>query len=141
MRPVCTACGWIYFTDPKVAVAAVLLQDGQILLGRRAVDPQRGRWTVPAGFLDAGEDPRRAAEREVLEETGLQVRAAELLDVIAGQEHPRGAHLIIFYRAELLGGELQAADDIDAARFFPLDALPELAFTATEQIVAKLRCP
>lgn len=135
LRPVCPACGWIFFSDPKVAVGVLVEKDGWVLLARRANDPQRGLWTLPAGFLDAGEHPARAAERECLEETGLEVRVTQLLDVISGQEHPRGAHIAIFYRAELLGGILQPADDVDQAAFFPYDGLPELAFKTTRVIL------
>ncbi len=135
VRPVCPLCDWIYFPDPKVAAGVLVERDDQVLLVRRAVDPQRGFWTLPAGFVDAGEDPARAAERECLEETGLRVRVTNLLDVLAGQEHPRGAHIIIFYRAELIDGELSANDDVDRAVFFKRDALPSLAFTTTNKIL------
>lgn len=135
IRPVCPSCDWIYFPDPKVAAGVVVERGDKVLLVRRAVDPQRGRWTLPAGFVDAGEDPARAAERECFEETGLRVHVTHLLDVLAGQEHPRGAHIIIFYRAELLGGELSANDDVDRAIFFRRNALPPLAFTTTKKIL------
>ena len=137
LRPVCPACGWIYFADPKVAVGVLIERDGSVLLVRRAVDPQRGKWTLPAGFVDAGEDPKQAAERECREETGLAVRATDLLDVLAGQEHPRGAHIIIFYRGEVLGGTLQAEDDVDRAGFFSPDALPPLAFSSTKKVLLR----
>ena len=55
-RPVCPNCGWIYFADPKVAVAALITQENEVLLVRRTVDPQRGLWALPAGYVDAGED-------------------------------------------------------------------------------------
>lgn len=135
LRPICPACGWIYFADPKVAVAVLIERDRQVLLARRANDPQRGLWTLPAGFVDAGEDPVQAAERECLEETGLQVRIVKLLDVLAGQEHPRGAHIVIFYRAEIVSGDLQPADDVDRVAFFPVDHLPPLAFSTTRKIL------
>jgi ADP-ribose pyrophosphatase YjhB (NUDIX family) len=130
-RPVCPQCGWIYFSDPKVAAAILLEQDGRVLLVRRVNEPYRGLWTLPAGFVDADEDPRQAAERECLEETGLTVRAGAVLDVIAGREHPRGADFVIVYRGEVLAGELQAADDADEAAWFRRDDLPQLAFRAT----------
>lgn len=144
LRPVCPRCGWVYFPDPKVAVAMLILEDDRVLLVRRANDPLRGYWTLPAGFMDAGEDPRQAAERECLEETGLKVRAGELLDILPGQEHSRGAHLLIVYRAEPLvetvqGVVLQAADDVDRASFFRLHDLPPLAFKTTQIILDKLR--
>jgi 8-oxo-dGTP diphosphatase len=134
-RPVCPACGWVYFADPKVAAAVLVEQDGRVLLARRVSQPQRGLWTLPAGFVDAGEDPAEAARRECLEETGLEVRITGLLEVAYGQEHPRGAHIFIIYRAEVTGGTLAAADDVDAAAFFSYDDLPPLAFETTQRIL------
>ncbi|MEN4042254.1 MAG: NUDIX hydrolase [Anaerolineaceae bacterium] len=130
-RPVCPACGWIYFADPKVAAAILVEQDGQVLLTRRVNEPYRGRWTLPAGFVNAHEHPARAAERECREETGLEVQVVALLEVVAGREHEHGADIVIIYRAKVVGGWLQPGDDADQAAFFPRDALPPLAFAAT----------
>jgi 8-oxo-dGTP diphosphatase len=137
VRPVCLACGWIYFADPKVAAAALIQQNRQVLLVRRANDPQRGLWTLPAGFVDAGEDPAEAVRRECREETGLEVRTTGLVDLLYGQEHPRGAHIFIVYRAEIIGGTLQPGDDVDDANFFSLHDLPPLAFKTTLQILSR----
>jgi len=136
IHPVCPQCGWIYFEDPKVAAAVLIEQDGRVLLVRRVNEPFRGRWTLPAGFIDAGENPARAAERECLEETGLSVRVKRVLDVIAGKEHERGADFIIAYQAEVISGTLAPNDDADAADWFTRDNLPPLAFTATQKILA-----
>lgn len=138
LRPVCPQCGWIHFVDPKVA-AAVLVEreDGAVLLVRRANEPFRGLWTLPAGFVNGGEDPAEAAARECLEETGLSVEVKRVLDVISGREHERGADFIIVYLARLISGELLAADDADAAEWFSRNALPPLAFRATQQILGK----
>ncbi len=135
LRPVCPACGWIYFADPKVAVAVLIERDERILLVQRVNDPFRGYWTLPAGFMDAGEDPARAAERECLEETGLVVHATHLLDLIAGQEFPAGADLFIVYQAEIESGELRAGDDAGQAAFFSRHELPPLAFSTTARIL------
>jgi ADP-ribose pyrophosphatase YjhB (NUDIX family) len=137
LRPVCPHCSWVYFADPKVAVGVLVEKDARVLLVRRANDPKRGFWTLPAGFVDAGEDPARAAERECLEETGLEVTVSHLLDVISGQEHARGAHFVIFYAAQIHGGSLAPGDDVDQVAFFDRDELPALAFTTTEKILAK----
>ena len=137
LRPACPSCGWIYFADPKVAVAALIEKDAQILLVRRVNDPQRGLWTLPAGFVDAGEDPVLAIERECLEETGLRVQVLGLLDVLAGLEHARGAHILIVYRVRVLSGTARPDDDVDAVAFFPRDNLPELAFSTTRRILEK----
>lgn len=134
-RPVCPHCEWIHFDDPKVAAAVLVEQDGRILLVRRVNEPYRGLWTLPAGFVDAGEDPARAAERECLEETGLSVRVKRVLDVIAGKEHERGADFVILYQAEVLSGTLTPSDDADAVDWFASNNLPPLAFSATQQAI------
>lgn len=138
LRPVCPACGWVYFADPKVAAAALIVQDGRVLLVRRANDPQRGLWTLPAGFVDAGEDPAEAVLRECREETGLEARVTGLLDLLHGQEHPRGAHILIVYQAEIVGGAMRPGDDVDEVGFFPLQALPPLAFKTTLKILSRV---
>jgi len=95
-------------------------------------------WTLPAGFIDAGEDPREALARECLEETGLTVRPTELFDVLYGQEHPRGAHILIVYRAQVISGNSLPGDDVDGVGFFGRDDLPPLAFSTTQKILRKL---
>jgi ADP-ribose pyrophosphatase YjhB (NUDIX family) len=135
LRPVCPACNWVYFADPKVAVALLIERGDDVLLVRRAVDPKRGMWTLPAGFVDAGEDPVLAAEREILEETGLHAHVTGLIDVLFGQEHPGGAHIVIFYRGQIDSGHLHAEDDVDRAAFFNRDDLPPLAFSTTRKIL------
>ena len=80
----------------------MIYDDSKILLVRRVNTPRKGFWTLPVGFVDAGEAPSSAAERECEEETGLQIRVVELLDVFFGQEHTRGAHIMIIYKGEIL---------------------------------------
>jgi 8-oxo-dGTP diphosphatase len=138
-REICPNCGWIHFADPKVAAAILLEENGRVLLVRRVNEPFRGMWTLPAGFVDADEDPARAAERECLEETGLTVRATHVIDVIAGREHPRGADFVIVYQGEVVSGDLQPADDADQAEWFARDELPSLAFRATEVMLRQAK--
>ncbi len=134
-RPVCPQCEWIFFPDPKVAVAVLVKRGNDVLLVRRSNEPARGFWTLPAGFVDAGEDPALAAERECFEETSLQVKVNGLLDVLSGLEHPRGAHIVIFYSAVIISGNLSPGDDVDRAAFFPENDLPPLAFSTTKKIL------
>jgi ADP-ribose pyrophosphatase YjhB (NUDIX family)/DNA-directed RNA polymerase subunit RPC12/RpoP len=137
VRPVCPQCHWIHFVDPKVAAAVLVEKDVRVLLVRRVNEPFRGLWTLPAGFVNGGEDPAEAAARECLEETGLSVRVMRVLTVISGKEHERGADFIIVYQAEVISGDLSPADDADAAEWFLRDALPPLAFKATRQVLAE----
>ncbi len=132
-RPFCPACGWIHFADPKVASAAYVVSDGKVLLTRRVNEPFKGFWTLPAGFVDACEDPARAAERECLEETGLVVQVNGLYKLVTGREHDAGADIVLVYKAQIVGGALKAGDDADEAGWFSLDDLPPLAFRATNE--------
>lgn len=132
VRRVCPACELIVFRDHKVASGVLVEREGQVLLVRRGTAPGKGKWILPAGFVDFGEDPARTAVRECREETGLDIEITGLLDVISGKEHERGADIVILYRAQIVGGELGAADDVDEAAFFPPEELPPLAFRATQ---------
>ena len=137
-RPTCPTCHWIFFADPKVAVAVLVERpDGRILLVRRVNEPFKGLWTLPAGFVNAEEDPAQAAIRECLEETGLGIEICGIVDIRAGREHPRGSDFVIFYRGKVTGGEIRAGDDADAADWFERGQLPGLAFQSTKDILEK----
>lgn len=138
-NPVCTGCGRTHYRDPKVGVGVVVLDEhGRLLLVRRGVGPGRGLWALPAGFVDADEDPRAAAARETLEETGLAVEVGRVVDVYANAG-TGGASFFLAFQATLVGGALEAADDALDAGFFPVDDLPELAFTSTQDAAARVR--
>lgn len=118
-----------------MAAAVLVVEGSRVLLVQRANEPFRGLWTLSAGFVNGGEDPAEAAARECYEETGLTVHVTRVLDVIAGREHERGADFIIVYAAEVMGGEMSAADDADAVEWFERSQLPPLAFKATKRVL------
>ena len=134
LRPVCAACGFVHFRDPKVAAAVLLSNNDQVLLIRRAVDPGRGLWALPAGFVEVDELPDEAAAREALEETGLHVEIGDLLR-IRRMTNPDKPGLLLTYRGEIIGGNLQANDDVSEARWFGAAEIPwdELAFETTHE--------
>ncbi len=138
-RRACPECGFIHFTDPKVGVGVVVMQNGKLLLVRRRMKPERGKWSLPAGFIDYGEDPKEVAVRETLEETNLDVAVEKLVDVYYNPAANGGASIFILYQAQLLGGIPQAGDDADDVGFFALDALPEIAFASTRDIIQRIQ--
>ena len=97
-RYVCTACGTIHYQNPKVVVGCVPEHAGRILLCRRAIEPRRGYWTVPAGFMENGETLQECAARESQEEALADVRIGSLLSVVHVL-HAEQVH--VFFRAEL----------------------------------------
>ena len=130
-RLVCSACGQIFYENPRVAAALIVEQDGRVLLGRRVREPS-GKWDLPAGFVEIDEHPAIAAVRETLEETGLQTEVTALLDVFADT---RAGIVLVVYVGRVIGGTLaRNADETSEVAFFRADALPsdeEVAFENT----------
>lgn len=140
-RRACTSCGFVFFREPKLAVGALVEQEGQVLLVRRAVDPKVGDWCLPAGYVEYDEGPVAAVIREVKEETGLVVRVMDLLSAYHVRSDPRGLGVILMYRAAPVGGTLAPGDDADLAAFFAPDALPRnVAFASTRRALLRWQC-
>ena len=136
-RRYCAVCDRVIFRNPKVAAGVVVIQDQQVLLVRRTAEPARGRWSLPAGFVEYDEDPAVAASRECLEETGLHTTITELLDVISRAHSGNGASIFVVYRAEVRHGILRPGDDADKVGFFSRSTIPPLAFKTTRAILQK----
>ena len=101
-RAVCGSCGAVHYENPRVVVGCVPEWRGEILLCRRAIEPRRGYWTAPAGFLEIGESMHAAATRETAEEALAQVEIGSLLSVV-NVLHAAQVH--VMFRAQLLSGE------------------------------------
>lgn len=117
---------------PRVAVGAVVIHQGRVLMVRRAQSPSRGRWSVPGGVVELGESLQQAAEREVFEETGIRIRALKpvfTFDHIHRDDQGRIAYhyVVIDLAAEYLSGEPVPGDDAAEAGWLTpaeLDRLP-----------------
>lgn len=137
VRRVCVACGHVHFDDPKVAAVTFIRDHDKVLLVKRSVEPERGKWALPGGYVDAGEAPNAAAIREALEETGLEIEIVRLLDVFFTPNGNRIAPIIIIYEGRMIGGQLQANDDVDEAAWYTADNLPAIAFESTQQVIER----
>ncbi len=132
-RLVCQRCDYVFYQDPKVAVATIITDDrARILLVRRAIEPGYGKWVCPGGYVDRGEEVQAAAIREAREECGVDVRLDRLINVYS---YSGRAPVIIVYAATMTGGCLECDDEGLEARFFELDQIPwsELAFRSTHE--------
>ena len=120
-------------------MAVVLIEDGEILLARRAAPSFHGMWCIPCGHVRIGETLEEAARREFKEETGLDVRIEDACFVYMSYQVPHRPVLGVWYRGKREGGELTAAGDAAEVRFFPLDAPPsDLAFDGDKLLIEKL---
>ena len=133
LRPVCPRCGFTYFHDPKIAAVVVVEIDGQVVLQRRKIDPARGKWTFPGGFVDRGEPLPVAAAREVHEEVGLTVENPRLIGMYS---EPGETVVLAAFRASANGQQPICGDESDDVRLFPPDALPEFAFHRDARVIA-----
>lgn len=138
LRPFCRACQQPVYIDPKVAVVVFIEREGMVLLIQRAVDPGKGKWALPAGFVDFDEAPASAARREALEETGIEARINTLLAVFPKRDQGL-ADITIAYSAEAVGGSLQAGDDAADAAWFSREALPPLVPFPSNALVERWR--
>ena len=140
MRMRCPDCGFIHWRNPAVGAAVVVFDDDdRILLVRRAPGATRaGRWSIPAGFVDYGEEIRAAAARELREETGLVAEIGDVMWVASNFHDPAKLTVGIWFAGAVTGGTLVAGDDADAAGWFRLDDLPPLAFDTDAALLRHL---
>lgn len=126
-RMICEDCGFINYENPKIIVGAVVTYGDRYLLARRAIEPRKGFWTIPAGFMELDETAEAGAAREVWEETEARVRVDALLGVYS-LTHINQVHLI--YRAEMETEHHAPGIESQDVRLLAWDEIPwtDLAF-------------
>ena len=140
VRRVCPECRFVQFIDPKVGAAVLALsEDNEALLVKRAVDPARGSWCLPGGFIEIGETPQQAASRECKEESGFGVEVDRLIDVYYYEDY-RGSGILILYRGAIINGSAQPGNDVQEVGLFGPEDLPEdIAFDSNIETLALWR--
>ncbi len=138
-RLYCSKCKKIYYENPTPVVAVVTRNDeGKILLIKRKIEPCKGEWALPSGFMEIDESPIEAALRELAEETGLKGKLKKLIGVYPNNSEIHGYLVTIIYEVEILGGKLCAADDAEEAEFFAVKQLPLLAFQSHREALGEV---
>jgi 8-oxo-dGTP diphosphatase len=131
-HPVCSGCRFVFYLPPKVVACTLPVCEGRLLLTRRAIDPAKGLWTFPGGFVDWGEDVREGALRETREEVGLDVELGELLGVYSYAGAP--VVIVVFMAAVRRGAAPVACPtEVLEAEYFGPGEIPweTLAFPST----------
>ena len=126
-RHVCAVCGNIHYINPKIVVGSVCSWDGRILLCRRAIEPRRGFWTIPAGYLEEHETPLDGAMREAREEACAEIKIDALLAVYSV---PRISQVQLIYRASLTAPNFAPGEESLETKLVTWEEIPwdDLAF-------------
>ncbi|GJL94441.1 MAG: NUDIX hydrolase [Hyphococcus sp.] len=126
-RAVCTSCGFIDYQNPKIVVGSVALWEDKILLCKRAIEPRKGYWTLPAGYLEVKETPEEGAVREAWEEARARLHLERLLAIYSV---PRISQVQLMYRARLASPEISAGPESEAVALYDWDDIPwaDMAF-------------
>ena len=126
-RDICEACGTIHYENPKLVVGCVVEHGDHLLLCRRNIEPQSGKWTLPAGYMENKETAIQGALRETFEESGAEV---EILDVYRLFDLPAISQLYLLFRAKLLSCPFLPTDESSAVRLFKQEDIPwqDIAF-------------
>ena len=124
-RDICDRCGFIHYVNPKIVVGSVVLHEGKFLLCRRSIEPRRGYWTLPAGFMEQGETTEEGARREAREEANI----------------PRIAQVQIMYRASLRTPHFSPGEESLEVDLFGWDDIPwnKLAFPSVHWALTQFR--
>jgi ADP-ribose pyrophosphatase YjhB (NUDIX family) len=117
-------CRFVQFIDPKVSAAVIAERNNKVLMVKRVMEPARGSWCFPGGFMEIGETPQQTAMRECREESGLDVEISGLVDVFYYEDY-RGGGVLIMYKGNIVGGQPRAGEDAQAVGFFGPNEVPE----------------
>lgn len=135
-RLVCPVCGWVNYENPIPSVAILVKnKDNQILLIKRGVEPGKGEWALPSGFIESDESPEETALRELFEETGIGGRIKRLIGVYSEPTETYGRVLLVAYEAEFIDGHPKAGSDTVEVGFFSKEEMPNIPFASHNAII------
>jgi ADP-ribose pyrophosphatase YjhB (NUDIX family) len=137
-RLVCDDCGWIHYDNPKIVVGAVCAWGDSILLCRRAIEPRKGFWTIPAGYMEEKESVEAATAREAREEANADIELAGVLGVYS---IPRLSQVQIIYKARLRSPDVFAGPESAEVALYQWADIPwgDLAFPSVRWALAHYR--
>ncbi|EMN48363.1 NUDIX domain protein [Leptospira interrogans str. L1207] len=135
-RHVCDQCGTIHYQNPKIIVGSIPIWENRILLCRRAIEPRKGFWTLPAGFLENRETVEEGAIRETKEEANAEINILGLQSVYS---IPHISQIYMFFLANLVNGKFSVSSESEEIKLFSIEEIPweELAFTSVSFALRK----
>ena len=137
----CSDCHFIFYRNAKPTVGALIIDEqDRVLLAERGLDPKKGFWDLPGGFLEEDEDPEDGLKRELQEELGVEIKIDKMLGIFVDKHQDENDDcftLNIHYLAKIIQGEPKAMSDVSAFRWFKEEDLPldKMAFKHNEKVI------
>jgi ADP-ribose pyrophosphatase YjhB (NUDIX family) len=127
LRHICDACDTVHYQNPKLIAGCIPVWQGRILLCKRAIEPRKGFWTLPAGFMELGETIAEAAAREAHEEANIDVAIGEIFTIF---NLPHISQVYVFFLAEMTSGSFSAGAESLETQLFDEEDIPwgEISF-------------
>jgi ADP-ribose pyrophosphatase YjhB (NUDIX family) len=131
-RHLCDACDTVHYQNPKLIAGCIPVWQDRILLCKRAIDPRKGFWTLPAGFMEMGETIAQAAQREAREEANVEVAIGEIFTIFS---LPHISQVYFFFRAEMITEDFSSGAESLETRLFREDEIPwdDLSFETVQR--------
>ena len=125
-RKYCHKCGFVHYENPLPVALAIAIRDRKFLMVKRGIEPKKGSWAPPSGFIESGETSEEACLRELAEETGPSGKIKSLVEVKRHEdEEVYGDMLVVVYLVEVEKGSSIAGDEVEQVKFFEIDQLPD----------------
>jgi ADP-ribose pyrophosphatase YjhB (NUDIX family) len=132
----CTRCGFVHYQNPLPVVSILIEDEGRVLLGKRLENPGKGKWALPSGYIEYGDDFLTTGIQEAKEETGLEVEIKSIINVMSSFYSPKFHFLAIYLKANIIQGELEAGDDLEEVKWFsPGEKLTDMAFEEDQEML------
>ncbi|MNI02838.1 putative mutator protein MutT4 [compost metagenome] len=131
-RSACSVCSFVHWGNYSIGVGALVVRDNKVLLVRRAIEPGKGNWTNPGGYIEQHEPIEETIVREVYEESGIRARVTEM---IAVRDQPRDIHNVyIAFQMDYLDGEpIPDGFEVDAAGFYSIEEMKTMKVASFTQ--------
>ena len=138
-RLVCAECGWVNYNNPLPVVAVVVKNSsGEILIARRAFEPAAGKWSLPGGFVEAGEIPEKTCLRELMEETAIEGEIKRFIGIYTYKSRVHGSLLVMGYEVFARKTEIKINRELLEAKFVPRGDMPYIIFASHRKILKEI---
>ncbi len=134
----CENCNTVIYKNPLPATASIIINNNKILLVKRKVDPCKGEWALPGGFIEVGENPEEACLRELKEETGLNAEIDKIIGAYHSKSELYNSVVVIGYLIKNTHGNITAGDDAEDVAYFDIKNLPSIAFKSHKMLIDKI---